>query len=83
LRACFLRFVEEGGRTNLQRWSQAVEKSACRAGLLLCNDALVACDTLKGEEGGFGELSKDLIAFVTSERYFALRNELGIAISQN
>ena len=83
LRACFLRFVEEGGRTNLQRWSQAVDKTACRAGLLLCNDALVACDTLTGEERGFGELSKDLIAFTTSERYFALRHELGIAIGSN
>src|SRR6185295_17558903 len=38
LRGCFLRFVEEGGRTNLQRWSQATEKTACRAGLLLAND---------------------------------------------
>ncbi len=83
LRACFLRFVEEGGRTNLQRWSQAVDKTACRAGLLLCNDAMVACESLKAEDGGLGELSKDLIAFVTSERYFALRQELGIAISQN
>jgi hypothetical protein len=33
LRGCFLRFVEEGGRTNLQRWSHATEKTACRTGL--------------------------------------------------
>ena len=38
LRGCFLRFVEEGGRTNLQRWSAATEKTACRAGFVLSND---------------------------------------------
>ena len=75
--------MEEGGRTNLQRWSQAVDKTACRAGLLLCNDLVVAQDLLQAHEGRLGDLSKDLIAFVTSQRYFMLRSELGIAINQN
>jgi golgin subfamily B member 1 len=83
LRGCFLRFVEEGGRTNLQRWSLATEKTACRAGLLLCNDLPTALGRLKAEEGGLGELGLDLIAFATSERYFKLRRQLGIAIDQN
>jgi hypothetical protein len=83
LRALFLRFVEEGGRTNLQRWSVATEKTACRAGLLLCNDLTTAAAVLEKEEGKLGELGKDLIAFVTSERYFSLRRELGISLSQN
>ena len=38
LRGHFLRFVEEGGRTNLQRWASAVDCTAARAGLLLSND---------------------------------------------
>jgi len=29
------RFVEEGGRTNLQRWTTSVERTCARAGLLL------------------------------------------------
>jgi hypothetical protein len=80
LRGCFLRFVEEGGRTNLLRFSTAVEKTACRAGMLLGNDLITAARLLEEEEGVLGELCKDLIAFVTSDRYFKLRRQLGIAI---
>jgi hypothetical protein len=80
LKGHFLRFVEEGGRTNLQRWSNAVDKTACRVGMALCNDLGTACALLEREEGPRGELAKDLIAFVTSDRYFQLRKRLGIAI---
>jgi hypothetical protein len=80
LRGHFLRFVEEGGRTNLQRWGSAVERTACRTGLLLCNDLNAAASILESEEGRLGELCKDLIAFGTGERYFQLRRQLGIAI---
>jgi hypothetical protein len=83
LRGCFLRFVEEGGRTNLQRWSLATEKTACRAGLLLCNDLATALAQLQPEEGKLGELARDLLGFSTGERYFKLRRQLGIAIDQN
>jgi hypothetical protein len=81
LRGCFLRFVEEGGRTNLQRWALSTEKTACRAGFLLANDLGTALELLDAEERGRGELGKDLFAFATSERYFQLRQQLGIAIS--
>lgn len=80
LRGYFLRFVEDGGRTNLQRWSAAVEKTACRAGLLLCNDLGTAAELLEPEDGKLGELTRDLISFVTSDRYFRLRRQLGVAI---
>jgi hypothetical protein len=79
LRGCFLRFVEEGGRTNLQRWSLATEKTACRAGLLLANDLATALAVLEREEGRFGELAKDLLVFAASDRYSGLRRQLGIA----
>lgn len=79
LRGCFLRFVEEGGRTNLLRWSTAVDKTAARAGLLLCGDLSTAARLLESEEGKLGDYCKDLIAFGTSERYFKLRRQLGIA----
>ena len=80
LRGCFLRFVEEGARTNLQRWSLATEKTACRAGFLLANDLGTALKLLEAEERGQGELARDLLAFATSERYFQLRRQLGIAL---
>jgi hypothetical protein len=83
LRGCFLRFVEEGGRTNLQRWSSGTEKTACRAGFVLANDIATAVKVLSEEEGPDGELGKDLVAFAASERYFKLRRQLGIAIDQN
>ena len=79
LKGCFLRFVEEGGRTNLQRWSLATEKTACRAGLLLANDLATALSLLEKEEGRFGELAKDLLVFAASDRYTGLRRQLGIA----
>ena len=80
LRGLFLRFVEEGGRTNLQRWSQAVEKTCCRAGFLLSNDLLTATQVLSAQEGALGSLAQDLIVFSTSERYFSLRRQLGIVV---
>jgi len=83
LRGCFLRFVEEGGRTNLQRWSHATEKTACRAGFVLSNDIATALRVLATEEGPDGELGKDLLGFAASERYFKLRRQLGIAIDQH
>lgn len=81
LRGHFLRFVEEGGRTNLQRWSSGADKTACRAGLLLAGDLPTALRMLEAEEGHFGELSKDLLVFSTSERYAQLRKQLGIALT--
>lgn len=75
LRGYFLRFVEEGGRTNLQRWAHGVDKTACRAGLVLCNDLPTAGKVLRA-----GEMS-DLVVFACSDRYFNLRKQLGVAIA--
>ncbi len=79
LRGCFLRFVEEGGRTNLQRWSAATDKTAARAGLVLCGDLGTALTLLEAEEGAQGELGKDLLWFSASDRYGKLRRQLGVA----
>jgi hypothetical protein len=83
LRGLYLQFVEEGGRTNLGRWSQSAEKTACRAGLVLCGDLGTALALLEAEEGIMGELGRDLIAFSVSERYFALRAALGLGVGQS
>ncbi len=80
LRSYFMRFVEDGGRTNLMRWSEAVDKTACRAGLLLCDDLPTAIKLLDSDPGDPGPLKLDLVSFIVSERYSNLRKMLGIAL---
>jgi hypothetical protein len=81
LRGYFLRFVEEGGRANLQRWVTAVDRTAARAGLLLAADldAAKAMLTLDGVEA-VSEKMDDLLVFMLSERFGKLRRQVGIAI---
>jgi hypothetical protein len=80
LRGHFLRFVEEGGRTNLQRWAGAMDKTAARAGLLLAGDLHAARAILEAEDPSKAEdKMTDLLAFVMSDRYAKLRKQIGIA----
>ncbi len=82
LRGHFLRFVEEGGRTNLQRWTTAVDRSCARAGLLLANDLKAAHAIFALEDPThLGEKMDDLMSFVVSDRYAKLRRQIGIAIA--
>jgi len=81
LRGHFLRFVEEGGRTNLQRWAHAAELTTLRAGLLLANDLGAAKRVLA--LGGDNEIDAkvdDLIVFFTSDRCSRLRKQIGISL---
>jgi hypothetical protein len=81
LRGHFLRFLEEGGRANLQRWSTSVERTAARAGLLLANDLRAAHAILELEDKAhLEERMDDLLVFATSDRYARLRKQLGVAI---
>ncbi len=81
LRGHFLRFVEEGGRTNLHRWAGAVHKTAARAGVLLANDLRAAHNVLALEDKDhLDEKMDDLVIFVTSDRAARLRKQLGISI---
>lgn len=80
LRGSFLRFVEEGGRVNLQRWSQAADRTASRAGLLLAADLKAAQNVLRLEDAAHvDERMDDLLAFMLSDRYVKLRAQLGVA----
>ncbi len=81
LRGYFLRFVDEGGRTNLNRWAHAADLTALRAGLLLANDLPATRRML--EVSGEPEIEAkvdDLIVFFTSDRCGRLRKQLGIAV---
>jgi hypothetical protein len=80
LRRQFKAFVAGGGRTNLLAWGEAVDKTAARAGLLLCDDLPTALKLLEHEEGPRGPLFADLLGFSASAQYSALRRHLGIAI---
>ncbi|HSO37951.1 MAG TPA: hypothetical protein VLT33_35730, partial [Labilithrix sp.] len=82
LRGHFLRFVEEGGRTNLQRWTTSVDRSCARAGLLLANDLKAAHSIFALEDPThLGEKMDDLMSFVVSDRYAKLRRQIGIAVA--
>jgi hypothetical protein len=81
LRGQFLRFVEEGGRTNLQRWTVATDRTVSRAGLLLSNDLRAAHNVLELEDKQHvDEKMDDLMSFVVSDRYAKLRRQIGIAV---
>ncbi|HVJ89142.1 MAG TPA: hypothetical protein VM580_05010 [Labilithrix sp.] len=84
LRGHFLRFVEEGGRTNLQRWAVATDRTVARAGLLLANDLGAAHNIFtleaKADNSSIDEKMDDLMSFVVSDRYSKLRRQIGIAI---
>jgi hypothetical protein len=81
LRGQFLRFVEEGGRTNLMRWAGAVDRTAARAGLLLADDLAAARAMLEMESATqLDERMDDLLRFAVSDRYSSLRKQIGIAV---
>jgi hypothetical protein len=85
LRTVVKRFIEEGAKANLKRWIQAVELTACRAGLLVSGDLEIAKKILSAEPAPPGDLSpaekmKELLVFSVSEHYSALRKTLGVTV---
>ena len=87
LRAVCRKFIEEkGGRTDIKRWMQTVELTACRAGFLVANDLDVAQRMINAlpPEGSAdlppNDKVKEIVLFSVSESYFKLREALGIQI---
>ncbi|MCX7809138.1 MAG: hypothetical protein N2515_11085, partial [Deltaproteobacteria bacterium] len=81
------RFMAGGARTDVKKWLQMVELTACRAGFLVANDLETAARLIQalGPTGPVDlppkEKIKELILFSISESYFRLRKALGIQIS--
>ncbi|MET0339682.1 MAG: tetratricopeptide repeat protein [Polyangiales bacterium] len=79
-------FAKRGGRTDIKRWIQCVELTACRAGFLVSNDLESAISMLgQLESAGPDDLSpnekvKELILFSVSQEYFRLREVIGITL---
>jgi hypothetical protein len=78
------RLVRDFAEVDVQHWLRSVELTACRAGLLVCNDLDVASRMLD-RLGACGpvdlrpkEKMQDLVRFSVSEPYFRLRAALGI-----
>lgn len=85
LRQVVKQFLAAGAKANVKRWNQAVELTACRAGLILCGDLDIAKKIIAQEGQTPGGLSpqdkiKDLLVFAVSIEYCALRKALGVAI---
>ncbi|MFN7696553.1 MAG: hypothetical protein ACK5U8_01550, partial [Deltaproteobacteria bacterium] len=81
------RFIQAGARTDVKKWLQGVELTACRAGFLVCNDLDTAARMVQalGPTGPVDlspkEKVKELVLFSVSEEYFRLRQTLGIQIA--
>ena len=86
LRNMVKKWIDEGAKANLKRWNQAVELTACRAGLVVSGDLDIAKKILGAEPQLPGDLSpaekmKELLLFSVSEHYSAIRKALGIAVA--
>jgi tetratricopeptide (TPR) repeat protein len=86
LRMVVKRFIEEGAKANIKRWNQAVELSACRAGLIVSGDLEIAKKLIGAEQQLPGDLSaadkmKELLLYFVSEQYTQVRRVLGIQVA--
>jgi tetratricopeptide (TPR) repeat protein len=86
LRMVVKRFIEEGAKANIKRWNQAVELTACRAGLIVCGDLEIAKKLIGAEQQLPGDLSaadkmKELLLYFVGEQYTSVRKALGIAVA--
>ncbi len=74
LRMVVKKFLAEGATANIKRWSQTVEVTANRAGLLLCGDMDIAKKIIAAEQQLPGDLTaqdklKELLSFSVSPQY--------------
>jgi tetratricopeptide (TPR) repeat protein len=80
------RFLQHEAKIDLQRWSQAVDLSAHRAGFIVANDLALSARFVQMEPPTVGGMSakdkiRELVLYSISPEYFELRDHLGITIS--
>jgi tetratricopeptide (TPR) repeat protein len=78
---------ERDRQVDLLGWLRAVERAACRAGLLACGDLTTAARVLAADRHLVAGLSaadrlRDLVPFSVSEPYAQVRKRMGIAAGQ-
>jgi tetratricopeptide (TPR) repeat protein len=76
---------QDEAKANIKRWAQCAEISCMRAGFLLSGDLETALKVITAEPQMPGDLTpqeklKELLVFSTSDAYFKLRAQLGLAI---
>ncbi len=86
LRLVVKRFIDEGAKANIKRWNQAVELTACRAGLIVCGDLEISRKLIGAEaplpgDSTAADKMKELLLYFVSEQYSEVRRALGIAIA--
>ncbi len=79
-------FTDQQSSVDLQRWSQAMELTAQRAGFVLCNDLQVAADLIQVEAVTVGSLPskekiRELVLYSVSPLYYEVRQQLGLALA--
>ncbi|MBN2716217.1 MAG: tetratricopeptide repeat protein [Deltaproteobacteria bacterium] len=85
LRKIVGKFLKSGEQADLKKWLRSLELTACRAGLLLCNDLETAARMIQSDPTSVDDMSqtdkiKELVLFSVSPEYFRLRESLGIII---
>jgi hypothetical protein len=79
-------FAKRGARTDIKRFIQCVELTACRAGFLVANDLECSIAMLSQlESAGPDDVSptekaRELVLFSVSPEYFRLREAIGITL---
>jgi tetratricopeptide (TPR) repeat protein len=86
LRMVVKRFIDEGAIANIKKWNQAVELTACRAGLIVSGDLEIAKKIIGAEQQLPGDLTpaekmKELLLYFVSEEFSQVRKALGIAVA--
>src|SRR6185295_5487180 len=83
LRMVVKRFIDEGAKVNIKRWNQAVELTACRAGLIVSGDLEIAKKIIGAEQQLTSNLStadkmKELQLYFFSDKCTQVRKSLSI-----
>lgn len=85
LKAVVPRFTQAKSKLDMEKWTQAVDLTAHRVGLLIANDLTLAARFIGSEPESVGGLeTKDklaeLLRYAVSPQYFEVRQQLGIAL---
>ncbi len=81
------KLLEGGGALDLKKWVAGIDLTADRVGLIVCHDLETAAEIIRASDEsssavGSQERLKQLVLYSVNEKYFALRQRLGIAVDQ-
>jgi tetratricopeptide (TPR) repeat protein len=78
------KLLQAGGALDLKKWVASIDLTADRVGFLLAHDLQLTTEVIRSTEEASSvpvkERMKDIVLFSVSEEYFALRQQLTIAV---